>query len=691
MRVVAIVQARMGSTRLPGKVLEPLDEHSMLWHVLRRARAAKTLDRVILATTTAPEDRALEAVARELGVETVFGHPTDVLDRYYQAARAAGADAVVRLTADCPFLDPGVIDDCVALYKSSGRAYASNAIKRSFPDGLDVEVFSFAALEAAWKEARLASEREHVTPFIWKDPARFPAAELTRETDLSAQRWCVDNPRDLELARAVCRGLAPDGRLFGYQELLEFIKATPGLADLNAGIDCNEGYAKSLGQDHAVAPPITTMETAKKPSFSASQALLTKAARLIPGCSQTFSKAPNQFVKGVTPVFAERAEGCRFWDVDGNEFVDFPLALGPIILGHRDPDVEAAVRAQLDKGTLFSLPHRLEVEVAELVAATVPCAEMVRFGKNGSDVTAAAVRIARAFTGRDLVACCGYHGWQDWYVGTTTRSAGVPEAVRGLTKSFDYNDPASLERLFAANPGKIACVILEPIGVVEPKPGFLKAVAEITRKNGAILVFDEVVTGFRLALGGAQEHYGVTPDLACFAKAMANGYPVSAVAGRRDLMTVCETDIFFSFTFGGEALSLAAAKATITKLKTHKVIPHLWRQGKKLQDSFNAESKRLGIGQVDCIGLPPHTVVRFRDAQNADSLPMRSLFSQEMIKRGFLFLTGFNICFAHDDETIAAAIRACRESLEILAAAAKAGDVEKRLEGPCVEAVFRKA
>ena len=484
--------------------------------------------------------------------------------------------------------------------------------------------------------------------------------------------------------------------------MLEFIKKTPGLAALNAGIGCNEGYDKSVSQDSVAAPRSATMPTARKNRFPASQALLEKAKGLIPGCSQTFSKAPNQFVQGVTPAFAERAEGCRFWDVDGNEYVDFPLALGPIILGHRDPDVDAvwicspnalhaAVRAQLDKGSLFSLPHPLEVEVAELVSRTVPCAEMVRFGKNGSDVTAAAVRIARAFTGRDLVACCGYHGWQDWYVGTTTRSAGVPEAVRALTKTFAYNDPASLERLFAENPGKIACVILEPIGVVEPRPGFLKAVADVTRKHGAILVFDEVVTGFRLALGGAQEYYGVTPDLACFAKAMANGYPISAVAGRRDLMTVCETDIFFSFTFGGEALSLAAAKATIAKLKSHNVIAHLWRQGQKLQDCFNADSKRLGIGQVDCIGLPPHTVVRFRDAKNEDSLLLRSLFSQEMIRRGFLFLTGFNICFAHDDETIAAAVRANRESLEVLAAALKAGDVEKRLEGPCVEAVFRKA
>lgn len=690
MRVVAIVQARMGSTRLPGKVLKPLAGKPMLWHVLSRALAAKKIDEVVLATTTAPEDRALEPVARELGVRVVFGQPTDVLDRYYQAARSAGADAVARVTADCPFLDPEVVDACVDLFQRSGKAYASNAIKRTFPDGLDVEVFSFFALEAAWKEASLASEREHVTPFIWKNPGRFPAAELVRETDLSALRWCVDNPEDLLLAEAVCAELGRGGRLFGYHELLQFIKGRPDLAALNAGITCNKGYEKSLKEDLAAAPRSPAMDAAQKTKLIASQKLLKRAENLIPGCSQTFSKAPNQFVRGVTPVYIERADGCRTWDVDDNEYIDFPLALGPIILGHKDPDVDAAVRAQLEKGTIFSLPHRLEVEVAELLTKTIPCAEMVRFGKNGSDATAGAVRIARAFTGREMVVCCGYHGWQDWYVGTTTRSEGVPQAVRDLTKTFEYNDAASLEKLFTLNPGKIACVIMEAIGVIEPKPGFLKAVAEIAHKHGAILIFDEVVTGFRLALGGAQEYYGVTPDLACFAKAMANGYPVSAVVGRKDLMRKFE-DVFFSFTFGGEALSLAAAKATILKLQSHKVIPHLWCQGQKIKDAFNADSRRLGIGQVDCIGLAPHTVVRFRDAAGADSLAMRSLFQQELIKRGILFLTGFNICFAHDDEAIATTVRANREALEILAAAMKAGDVEKRLEGPCVEAVFRKA
>jgi len=422
-----------------------------------------------------------------------------------------------------------------------------------------------------------------------------------------------------------------------------------------------------------------------------SQEYLALARRFVPGCSQTFSKAPSQFVQGVSPAFVRRADGCRVWDVDGNEYIDYVMALGALTLGHKDPDVMRAVIAQLEEGTIFSLPHPLEVDVARLLADVVPCAEMARFGKNGSDATAGAVRAARAITGREKVACCGYHGWQDWFIGTTTRARGVPRAVRELTLTFGYNDPASLERLFAAHPGEIACVVLEPVGVIEPVDNFLQKVAEITRKHGALLVFDEIVTGFRVAEGGAQEYYGVTPDFACFAKGMANGYPISAVVGPRPLMEIFD-EIFFSFTFGGETLSLAATRATIEKIQRGGVIEHLWRQGKTIQSEFNALVEGLGLGKmIQCIGLPPRTVVTFKDRDGHDSLALRSLFQQEMVKRGVLFLVGFNVALAHGDKDIDQTLEACRASLDVVAGAVATNSVERRLDGPMVQAVFRKA
>lgn len=425
--------------------------------------------------------------------------------------------------------------------------------------------------------------------------------------------------------------------------------------------------------------------------LAASTALLERARQVIPLASQTFSKAPNQFVRGASPVFLARGQGSHVWDVDGNEFIDYPTALGPIILGYNDPDVTAAVAAQLGRGSIFSLPSPLEVEVAELVCDVVPCAEMVRFGKNGSDATAGAVRVARAATGRNYIAACGYHGWQDWYIGSTTRHRGVPDAVRALTLSFSYNDIASLERLFAEHPGEIAGVILEPMGVEEPREDFLARVAAITRKHGAILIFDEVVTGFRLALGGAQECFGVVPDLACLGKAIANGFPLSAVAGRRDLMLLFE-EVFFSFTFGGEALSLAAAAATIPKLGRPGVLEHIHRQGTRLRDGTNALAARVGLAdRIACIGHPSHTVVTFRDEQGRDSLLLRSVFQQELARRGILFLVGYNICYALSDADVAHTLGAVEETLVLIARAMEDGRLATLLDGMAVEPIFRKA
>ena len=242
------------------------------------------------------------------------------------------------------------------------------------------------------------------------------------------------------------------------------------------------------------------MEPTRDRSLAKSREYFTRARHVIPSCTQTFSKGPTQFVQGVAPIFLQRGRGSHVWDVDGNEYIDYPMALGPIVLGYDDPDVLAAVRAQLADGVTFSLAHPLEVEVAETLAKIVPCAEMVRFGKNGSDATSGSVRAARAYTGRDVIACCGYHGWQDWYIGSTTRRRGVPAPICELTRTFVYNDLDSLERIFAECPGRVAAVILEPVGVVEPADDFLQRVAAVTHANGAVLIFDEIVTGFRLAL-----------------------------------------------------------------------------------------------------------------------------------------------------------------------------------------------
>jgi glutamate-1-semialdehyde 2,1-aminomutase len=386
--------------------------------------------------------------------------------------------------------------------------------------------------------------------------------------------------------------------------------------------------------------------------YKKSEEFLQRAEKVIPLGSQTFSKSKTQYPFGVSPYFIQRGEGSRVWDVDGNEYVDFINGLAAITLGYSDPDVNRAVHAQLDQGVIYSLPHPLETEVAERIVDMVPCAEMVRFGKNGSDATSGAIRLARAFTRRDRVAFCGYHGWQDWYIGATARNRGVPEAVRNLTHGFMYNDLPSLEQMLGKHPGEFAAVIMEPMNAVEPAPGFLAGVKDLTHKHGALLVFDETITGFRYSNGGAQELFGVTPDLATFGKGVANGFPLAAVAGRADVMKLME-EIFFSFTMGGEALSLAAAKATLDKLRREPVTQKLATLGRKALDRTAAIIGENNLGEVIATsGHPSWGFLNFRDAGGYSSFEIKTLFLQEVFARGVLTLGTHNLSYAHSEADI---------------------------------------
>ncbi|MBI4522636.1 MAG: aminotransferase class III-fold pyridoxal phosphate-dependent enzyme [Deltaproteobacteria bacterium] len=683
-KIVAIIQARMRSSRLPGKVLADIVGQPMLWHVINRAKRVSSVDQVVVATSVSPEDDAIAKFCLRKQTEIFRGSEDDVLDRVYHAAKSKAADVVVRLTADCPLIDSQVIERVVSAYLHNGCDYMTNTLRYTFPDGLDTEVFSWPALELAWRDARSSTDREHVTSFF-RTSGRFKIGNVENEVDLSARhlRWTVDEPCDLELARAIYSRLGGCGAYFGLHKILKLLDTEPSLARLNRGVIRNHGYYTSLAREAQVPQ--------RRRELKRSRELRQKAERLIPSCSQTFSKAPAQFVDGVAPVFLARGQGSRVWDVDGNEYIDFPMALGPIILGHGYPAVTEAVKRQMKYGTTFSLPHPLEIEVAELLTQFIPCAEMVRFGKNGSDATSGTVRLARAYTGRDLIACCGYHGWQDWYIGTTTRNRGVPEAVQRLTCRFEYNSISGLEKIFAENPGKVAAVILEPVSIEEPRGGFLESVRDLTRREGALLIFDEVVTGFRIALGGAQEYYGVTPDLSCLGKAMGNGYPISAVVGPTELMELFD-EIFFSFTFGGETLSLAAAKATIAELEDKNVVAHLWEQGQRLKDGYNVLAREYGMDRsTECVGLPPRTVIVFRDETGAEALEIKSLFEQECLRRGILFSGGHNLCYSHRAADIDYTLRVYRTAMEIVAEAVRGGLVAEKLEGKAARAVFRKA
>jgi glutamate-1-semialdehyde aminotransferase len=424
-------------------------------------------------------------------------------------------------------------------------------------------------------------------------------------------------------------------------------------------------------------------------SLRRSAELLSRGGKLIPGASQTLSKGPSQWVQGVAPNYVERASGAYVWDVDGNRYLDFPMALGPIILGHCHPSVDAAVAKQLRSGITFSLPHPLEIEVAERILALVPGAERVRFAKSGSDATSAAVRLARASTGRERVLVTGYHGWHDWFIGSTTRHLGVPEAVRSLVEPVPFGDCSALAAALERWPEQVACVVCEPVGMREPSRALLQEMLELAHRHGALLVFDEVISGFRLAAGGAQEHFGVRADLVCFGKALGNGMPISALVGPGDTMDALQ-EVFFSGTHGGETLSLAAARATLDVLASEPVHEHLWRLGRRLQHGVAEAIEYHGLDAwVSCSGAAPWTIVSVREPESGGAtLPAKSLIQQEMIKRGILFNGSNFISYALTEADVDAAIDAYGAAFQVLASALPE-DVLELLEGPPLTPAFR--
>jgi glutamate-1-semialdehyde aminotransferase/spore coat polysaccharide biosynthesis protein SpsF (cytidylyltransferase family) len=678
---VALIQARMGSSRFPGKFLEDLCGRPMLWHVVERVRRASKVDKVVVATTNRNVD---DPVARFCDGEKVAcfrGDEADVLDRFYQAAKASKADVIIRITADCPLIDPGVIDNVIERFERGDCDYVSNTIRYTYPDGLDTEVFSFASLERAWREAKKPSEREHVTPYLRTN--RFRSANVESDCPVSPgkYRWTVDRPADLEFVRRLYAAFSGKEEL-DFQKVLDLLKEKPDLASIQVETISNEGYYKSLYQQAQAGP-------AKKLEVTQSQAWLERSRKVIPSCAQTFSKKYTQYVQGAAPIFLDRGKGCRVWDVDGNEYIDYVQGLLPNILGYADEEVNEAVAAQLSEGHSFSLPHPLEVQLAERLTRMIPCAEMVRFGKNGSDATSGAVRAARAFTGRERIACCGYHGWQDWYIGSTSRNAGVPKAVRELTHPFVYNDLASLERLFSAHPGEFAAVIMEPFNFVEPTPGFLQGVEDLAHKNKALLIFDEICVGFHFGLGGAQKILGVTPDLACFGKAMGNGFPISCVTGRADVMRIFD-DIFYSFTFAGEVASMAAAMKVLDILEHTDALARIEANGRTLQDGVNAMAKEAGISKcIRALGRPQWSLMKFTDFGGKDSPLFKNLFQQEAVKRGVLLLATHNLTAAHDTQAVHKTLESYADVMKTLAGWLDDSNPERFLEGRMSQPVFR--
>ncbi|MBC98972.1 MAG: aspartate aminotransferase family protein [Halobacteriovoraceae bacterium] len=427
-----------------------------------------------------------------------------------------------------------------------------------------------------------------------------------------------------------------------------------------------------------------------KSRYEKSNTYLNRALKVIPLGSQTFSKSITQYPYGVSPLFIEKGEGALVWDIDGNQYVDFVNALLCVNLGYRYKKVDEAVVKQLsERGVSFSLPHRIETLVAEKIVELVPCAEKVRFGKNGTDATSAAIRLSRAYTRREHVAVCGYHGWQDWYIGSTTKNEGVPHSTRKLTHKFEFNNIESLEKIFSESNGEIAAVILEPMNVSYPKDNFLQKVKDLCVKNGAVLVFDETITGFRFSRGGAQELFGVIPDLTTLGKGMGNGYPISAICGKSEIMNKME-DIFFSGTFGGETLSLVASYETLKIIQEENVPEKIKELGLYLIDKLESLIKELKLGEVFSVsGHPVWSFLVIKDYKAYTNLEIKSFLMQEMFKRGILSIGTHNLSYSHRREHVDSLIEAYRGAFFELSKGLNGDDLMKFFNGKVLEPLFK--
>jgi len=433
--------------------------------------------------------------------------------------------------------------------------------------------------------------------------------------------------------------------------------------------------------------PNTVKFNADYPVITKSNEMYERALKVQAPVTQTLAKGPGQWTKGVAPKYIQKGLGSHVWDVDGNEYIDFNAAIGPISLGYAYPAVDEAIKKQLEEGITFSLMHPLEVEFSELIQSIIPNAEAVKISKTGADVCSAAIRVARAFTGRETVFCCGYHGWHDWYIGVTSRNAGIPESIQNMTYTFDYNN---IESIKEALDDTVAALILEPFIFEAPKPGFLKELAEVCKANGTLLIFDEMWTGFRIAIGGAQEYFDVKPDLAVYSKACANGMPIAILTGRRDVMDLFNSEVFSYTTFGGETLSLAASIATIKELQDKNVPQYLDEKGAIMKDGYNQIAIETGMDKyTKCVGYNCRSMVTFTpDAGNG--LEVKALMQQEMIKRGVLWAGFHNMCFSHSDEDLQYTLSAYRDVMPIMKEAIESGNVKSYLKGEVLEAVFRK-
>lgn len=672
-KIVAIVQARMSSTRLPGKVMQALAGKPMIEILLDRLARSRLIDQIMLATATNAANDPLARHVEAMGYAIWRGSEEDVLARFHDAARSAHADIVVRITGDCPLIDPDLVDAVIQHLLDTGADYATNTLPPTFPDGLDVEAFTFAALERAIAETDAAHDHEHVTPYL-RNNDQFNRVNIANREDLSDWRWTVDEAADLAVVRQIFAHFADDIH-FSWRAVVGLRQTHPQFFTANAAIARNEGASMGTGQK-----------------------LWKRAKQIIPGGSMLLSKRAEMFAPDQWPAYFSRAKGCSVWDLDGREYIDMSLmGIGTNTLGYGHPEVDEAVMETIRNGNMSTLNCPEEVELAERLIAMHDFADMARFTRSGGEANAVAIRIARAATGRDKVAICGYHGWHDWYLSTNLSKddslknhllpgldpAGVPRDLAGSTLPFNYNDLAALERIVADN--DLAAIKMEVVRNLGPQDGFLHKVRDIATRHGIVLIFDECTSGFRESFGGLYKNYGVEPDMAVFGKTLGNGYAINAVIGREAVMQAAQST-FISSTFWTERIGPSAAVRTLQVMEREKSWERIAAQGAGIKKGWQSLAEKHGL-RIKVSGLDALATYGF-EGPNANAY--KTLVTQEMLDKGYLAGTGVYSSLAHTPEVIAAYFEALDPVFGLIAECENGRDVNTLLKGPLAHTGFAR-
>ena len=675
MKIVALVQARTGSVRLPQKVLKPILNKPMIELLLSRLSLSTELDEIVVATSEEKRDDKLESTVESLGFKCTRGSEKDVLNRFYKSAKFLEADVIVRITGDCPLVDSKLVDECIRGYKKFKVDYFSNIDPATYPDGLDIEVMSFQSLERANREADSDFDREHVTPYI-RNSDSFSKSSIQNEEDLSSQRWSVDEPEDLIVVTKIFEYFSPD-IFFDWKKVLELLKIRPELFEDNKKIKNNEGSNMGTGQK-----------------------LYKRAKRVIPGGNMLLSKRPEMFLPELWPSYFSRSKGCEVWDLDGNKFIDMSImGIGTNILGYGHPEVDEAVQKTIQAGNMSTFNCSEEVYLSEKLVELHPWADMVRLARAGGEINSMAVRIARASTGRDKIAICGYHGWHDWYLSTNLnndknldghllpglQTDGVPRGLIGTTLPFNYNDIDQLEALIKDNKDEIAAIKMEVSRNEGPEDNFLRKVRDLATENNIILIFDECTSGFRETFGGLHKKYGIEPDLALFGKALGNGYAISACIGRQEFMQAAQ-QTFISSTFWTERIGPSAALKTLEVMERTKSWETITETGNSISKRWKILSDKYEL-DINTWGLPALSGFTFN---SKNDLSYKTFITQEMLKKGYLAANSIYVCTEHTQEIIDGYFEALDPLFKIIKDCENGLDIKTMLDGPISHSGFKR-